>query len=111
MLTYAWLSLMTCAAFKMIPGILLPSSGEKSVLPLVRLPPQERKMGLPAKGLFPESVRARAHDAGPYGVSLTGLRKRNIASLIVSPSKSMVSRSIPKPKPPWGGHPYLKNSR
>lgn len=110
MLTYAWLSLMTCAAFKIIPGN-FPPSRKKSVLPSIRLPPSGTKDGAAGKRPFSESVRARAHDAGPYGVSLTGLRKRNIASLIVSPSKSMVSRSIPKPKPPWGGHPYLKNSR
>ena len=46
-----------------------------------------------------------------YGFSLSGLRKRNIASFIVSPSSSIVRRSTPRPKPPWGGQPYLKNSR
>ncbi len=46
-----------------------------------------------------------------YGLSLSGLRNRNIASLMLSPSSSMVKRSTPRPKPPCGGQPYLKNSR
>ena len=46
-----------------------------------------------------------------YGVRRFGPRKINIASLIVRPSSSIVRRSMPKPKPPCGGQPYLKNSR
>ena len=41
----------------------------------------------------------------PYGVSRLGPRKRNSASLMERPRKSMVSRSIPSPKPPCGGQP------
>ena len=51
------------------------------------------------------------HPKPDYGLSLSGLLKRNIASFIVRPSRSMVSLSTPRPKPPWGGQPYLKNSR
>ena len=37
--------------------------------------------------------------------------KMNMASLMFRPSSSMVRRSTPRPKPPCGGQPYLKNSR
>ena len=42
---------------------------------------------------------------GPYGVMRLGPRKMNMASLMGMPSSSMVSRSTPRPKPPWGGQP------
>ena len=45
-----------------------------------------------------------------YGFSRFGPRKMNMASLMVMPSSSMVRRSTPRPKPPCGGQPYLKNS-
>ena len=46
-----------------------------------------------------------------YGFRRFGPRKINMASLMVRPSSSMVSRSTPRPNPPCGGQPYLKNSR
>ena len=46
-----------------------------------------------------------------YGVSRLGPRNRNMHSLMLRPTSSMVSRSMPRPKPPWGGQPYWKNSR
>ena len=40
-----------------------------------------------------------------YGVMRLGPRNRNMTSLMLRPSSSMVRRSTPKPKPPWGGQP------
>ena len=54
--------------------------------------------------------RPQAECKLPYGFRRVGPRKMNIASLIVMPSSSMVRRSMPRPKPPCGGQPYLKNS-
>ena len=41
----------------------------------------------------------------PYGVTRLGPRNRNMTSLMGMPSSSMVRRSTPRPKPPWGGQP------
>ena len=46
-----------------------------------------------------------------YGVRRLGPRNRNMHSLMLRPTSSMVRRSTPRPKPPCGGQPYLKNSR
>ena len=49
--------------------------------------------------------RRRIFHLHPYGVSLVGPLNINIASLIGRPRSSMVRRSTPMPKPPWGGQP------
>jgi len=45
-----------------------------------------------------------------YGVNLSGPRNRNIASFkLASSNRFIVIRSSPRPNPPCGGQPYLKN--
>ncbi len=47
-----------------------------------------------------------------YGFNLVGPRYIYVASLILSISKiCIISLARPNPNPPWGGHPYLKNSK
>ena len=84
--------------------------GNKAVYPAKKLNRPLNIQFSPASQRGAESECA-GNSASYYGVRRVGPRKINIASLIVRPSSSIVRRSMPKPKPPCGGQPYLKNSR
>ena len=89
----------TARTFSVIAFCLFRSAYSSTLCPLLQAP----------------QGRAAGRNGSPlnrfYGVSRLGPRNRNIHSLMLRPTSSMVSRSMPRPKPPWGGQPYWKNSR
>ena len=110
--------------------ILSPGTAQLRRILRMKQPKRSRGSGLPFSSAIPGAQKmqgtatirgeefltcAAGRNGSPlnklYGVRRLGPRNRNMHSLMLRPTSSMVSRSMPRPKPPWGGQPYWKNSR